>query len=150
MLQACEGAMLSSSQAFVGLASRVVQQNIPVVVAMQYEVSNATASRFARRFYQQLAEDDPVDIAAQYGRRAIALGPTQYRKRDFATPVIFMRVPDGYLFNRPDSKSAAQAEQAYDDENKARIIQNVQQHGKYNINLGQNSGSLHIGDNHRK
>jgi hypothetical protein len=135
MLQACEGATLSTSQAFAGLASRVVQQNIPVVVAMQYEVSNATASRFARRFYQQLAEDDPVDIAAQYGRRAIALGPTQYRKRDFATPVIFMRVPDGYLFNRPGSKSAAQAEQAFKDENKARIIQSVQQHGKYNVTL---------------
>ena len=104
MLQACEGATLSASQAFVGLASRVVQQNIPVVVAMQYEVSNSTASRFARRFYEQLAKDDPVDIAAQEGRRAIALGPTQYRKRDFATPVIFMRVSDGYLFNR--SKSA--------------------------------------------
>jgi hypothetical protein len=145
MLQACEGATLSTSQAFAGLASRVVQQNIPVVVAMQYEVSNATASRFARRFYQQLAEDDPVDIAAQYGRRAIALGPTQYRKRDFATPVIFMRVPDGYLFNRPGSKSAAQAEQAFKDENKARITQNIQQHGKYNINIGQ-ATEIHIGD----
>lgn len=145
MLQACEGATLSASQAFVGLASRVVQQNIPVVVAMQYEVSNATASRFARRFYQQLAEDDPVDIAAQYGRRAIALGPTQYRKRDFATPVIFMRVQDGYLFNRPGSESVAQTE----DEDKARIIQNVQQHGKYNINLGQATG-IRIGDDYNK
>ena len=150
MLQACEGATLSTSQAFVGLASRVVQQNIPVVVAMQYEVSNATASRFARRFYQQLAEDDPVDIAAQYGRRAIALGPTQYRKRDFATPVIFMRVPDGYLFNRPGSKSAAQAEQAYDNEEQARITQNVQQTGKYNLNIGKTSGPLHIGDTYNK
>ena len=104
MLQACEGGTLSASQAFVGVASRVVQQNIPVVLAMQYEVTNSTASRFSRRFYQQLVQGDPVDIAAQYGRRAIALGPTQYRKRDFATPVIFMRVQDGYLFKR-DEKS---------------------------------------------
>lgn len=150
MLQACEGATLSTSQAFVGLASRVVQQNIPVVVAMQYEVSNATASRFARRFYQQLAEDDPVDIAAQYGRRAIALGPTQYRKRDFATPVIFMRVPDGYLFTRPGSKSATQAEQAYDNEEQARIVQNVQQYGENNVNIGQSSGTIHIGDTYNR
>ena len=99
MLQACEGGMLSASQAFVGVASRVVQQNIPVVVAMQYEVTNSTACLFSRRFYQQLVQGDPVDIAAQYGRRAIALGPTEYRKRDFATPVIFMRVPNGYLFS---------------------------------------------------
>ncbi|GAB4205397.1 MAG: hypothetical protein Fur006_61450 [Coleofasciculaceae cyanobacterium] len=98
MLQACEGGTLSASQAFVGVASRVVQQNIPVVVAMQYEVSNSTASRFARRFYEELAKGNPVDIATQEGRYAIALSPMQYRKRDFATPVIFMRVRDGYLF----------------------------------------------------
>ena len=146
VLQACEGAKLSASQAFVGLASRVVQQNIPVVVGMQYEISNATASRFARRFYQQLAEDDPVDIAAQYGRRAIALGPTQYRKRDFAMPVIFMRVQDGYLFSRPGSKSGAQ----FEEENKARVIQNVQQLGLTNVNIGQTSGPLHIGDAYNK
>lgn len=100
MLQACEGGMLSASQAFVGVASRVVQQNIPVVVAMQYEVTNITASQFSRQFYQKLAQGDPVDIAAQDGRRAITRGPTKYQKRDFATPVIFMRVPNGYLFSQ--------------------------------------------------
>jgi hypothetical protein len=100
MLQACDSGALSASQAFVGVASRIVQQNIPVVVAMQYEVSNSTANRFARRFYQQLAQGDPVDRAAQYGRRAIALGPLQYKSRDFATPVLFMRVRDGRLFER--------------------------------------------------
>jgi hypothetical protein len=150
MLQACEGATLSASQAFVGLASRVVQQNIPVVVAMQYEVSNATASRFARRFYQQLAEGDPVDIAAQYGRRAIALGPTQYRKRDFATPVIFMRVQDGHLFNRLGAQSATVSEPALGDSNAARIIQNVKQYGKNNVNIGHSSGPLHIGDTYNQ
>ncbi|MBD0345695.1 MAG: CHAT domain-containing protein, partial [Coleofasciculus sp. Co-bin14] len=101
MLQACEGARQSASKAFVGVAAKCHQQNIPVVVAMQYEVSNMTAKRFALRFYRQLAKDDPVDIAAQVGRKAITFGPTQYRKRDFATPVIFMRVEDGYLFELP-------------------------------------------------
>jgi len=109
MLQACEGGMSSASQAFAGVASRVVQMNIPVVVAMQYEVSNFSASRFARKFYERLAKGDPVDIAAQNGRRSISQGPTQYRKRDFATPVIFMRVQDGYLFQRPEDKPNAQA-----------------------------------------
>ena len=99
LLQACEGGMLSASQAFVGAASRIVQQNIPVVVAMQYEVSNNTAVRFALKFYQELADGSPVDRAAQNGRRAIGLA-TQYKRRDFATPVIFMRVEDGHLFVR--------------------------------------------------
>ena len=103
ILQACEGGMLSASAAFSGVASRVVQMNIPVVVAMQYEISNISASRFARKFYERLAKGDPVDVAVQNGRRAIALGPTQYRKRDFATPIIFMRIQDGYLFQHYDS-----------------------------------------------
>jgi CHAT domain len=156
MLQACEGGMLSASQAFVGVASKVVQQNVPVVVAMQYEVSNSTASRFARRFYQQLAEGDAVDIAAQYGRRAIALGPTQYRKRDFATPVIFMRVPDGHLFQHQPSAAAPLAEQGVEHPtaellplakleipeplsvfNAKRLSQKIQQQGKINLNIGQ-------------
>jgi CHAT domain len=105
ILEACEGGMMSASQAFVGVASRVVQQNIPVVMAMQYEVTNATASIFARRFYKKLAQGEPVDIAAQDGRRAIALSNLQYKKRDFATPVIFMRVPDGHLFQYSEDDS---------------------------------------------
>lgn len=123
ILQACEGGALSASQAFVGLASRVVQQNIPVVVAMQYEVSNATASKFSRRFYQKLADGHPVDIAAQEGRYAIALGTNGYNKRDFATPVIFMRVQDGYLFNRLGSQLPEQ--QASHDTSSLPNPQNV-------------------------
>ena len=97
-LQACEGGKSTASKAFVGAASRIVQQNIPVVVAMQYEVSNITASRFAFRFYERLAQRNPVDKAAQEGRYAIARS-TQYRKQDFSTPVIFMRVQNGALFS---------------------------------------------------
>ena len=55
---------------------------------MQYEVSNVVASRFAYRFYERLAKGEPIDTAAQEGRYAIALS-TQYRKRDFAAPVVF-------------------------------------------------------------
>ena len=117
ILQVCEGAKLSKSEAFVGLASRILQQNIPVVVAMQYEVSNAIACEFACIFYQKLAEGHPVDIAAQEGRLKIGHS-TQYRKRDFATPVIFMRVADGYLFDRPGSKSGVQT----DDEGKGQLF----------------------------
>lgn len=109
ILQACEGGTLSASQPFVGLASRVVQQNIPVVVAMQYELSNATASKFSKHFYQKLADGHPIDIAAQEGRRAISLGPVSYNKRDFATPVIFMRAKDGYLFKWPEERESSDA-----------------------------------------
>ncbi|WP_293082412.1 SUMF1/EgtB/PvdO family nonheme iron enzyme, partial [Moorena sp. SIO3H5] len=104
LLQACESGMLSASQAFAGTASKIVQMNIPVVVAMQYQVSNITAIQFAYEFYERLAKGEPVDIAAQNGRRTIGL-ETGNRKRDFATPVIFMRLEDGYLFKREDGEN---------------------------------------------
>lgn len=98
LLQACESGTLSSSQAFIGVASQVVQQQIPIVVAMQYAVSNATALRFAGTFYERLAKGDPVDKAVQEGRRSIALGPLGYTARDFATPITFMSAQHGQLF----------------------------------------------------
>ncbi|NEQ83035.1 MAG: CHAT domain-containing protein, partial [Moorea sp. SIO2I5] len=108
VLQACQGAMESTSKPSVGLASKVVQQIIPVVVAMQYPVSNSTASRFACHFYKQLAQGKPADIAVQQGRREISLhDSTGYRKRDFATPVIFMQVQDAQLF-QPQNESVFQ------------------------------------------
>ncbi|NEO10299.1 CHAT domain-containing protein [Moorena sp. SIO3I8] len=108
VLQACQGAMESTSKPSVGLASKVVQQRIPVVVAMQYPVSNSTASRFACHFYKQLAQGKSADIAVQEGRREISLHEsTGYRKRDFATPVIFMQVQDAHLL-QPRNESVLQ------------------------------------------
>ncbi len=97
VLQACEGGKLSSFQSFSGVASKLVQRNIPVVLAMQYPVRNTTASYFSYKFYECLANDKPVDVAAQEGRNSIATR-TQFKGSDFATPMIFMRVQEGYLF----------------------------------------------------
>jgi len=169
LLQACEGGMLSASQAFVGVASKIVQQNVPVVVAMQYEVYNITASQFAYDFYERLAQDAPVDIAGQNARRTIAL-ETQYRKRDFATPVIFMRVRDGYLFKRPEIKGESETGTlSCKEEQRKRIVHafgdravavagdvsnspiipgdgNVVQWGsKYNVNIGKGQ-NIDVGD----
>lgn len=84
LLQACETASLSASHPFIGIASQVVQQNIPAVIAMQYEVSNLTAQQFDVEFYRRLADNQPVDRAIQEGRRRIALGANRYETRDFA------------------------------------------------------------------
>jgi len=104
LLQACEGAALSTSKAFVGIASQLVEQNIPVVTAMQYQITNSTAQRFAVEFYQRISDNDPVDKAVQEGRRQISL-VTGFSKKDFATPVLFMRVRNGHLFKRPASSN---------------------------------------------
>ena len=101
VLQACEGGKQSASEAFKGVASKILDQSIPVVVAMQYKVQNATANAFSEEFYKRLAKDEPVDIAAQNGRFNVAL-QTDYSGNDFATPVIFMSVEDGCLFQKEE------------------------------------------------
>jgi hypothetical protein len=98
ILQACEGAKQSESEAFVSVASSLVNQNIPIVVAMQYEVSNNTATKFAYSFYEQIAKSQSVDIAVQESRYQLSLTKQEHRTRDFATPVIYMSVPDSNLF----------------------------------------------------
>jgi hypothetical protein len=106
VLHSCESGALSSANALVGIASLVVQMNVPAVVAMQFRVSNVTAQRFALEFYRRLAANEPVDKAVQEARRYIALGPAGFKTRDFATPVLFMRDPEGRLFQRPGSQIA--------------------------------------------
>ena len=149
LLQACEGGMLSESEAFVGVASKIVQQNIPVVVAMQYEISNMTASQFAYEFYERLAQDKPVDVAAQNARRNIALD-TQYRKRDFATPVIFMRVQDGYLFEHHNTEAeinSSESSQEPTENSNTPTIKNTWQFGKNNMNFD-SASNFRIGDDY--
>jgi len=95
-LQSGESAAMSVTQASVSIAHSLLEQSIPVVVGMQYRISNSTAARFALKFYERLAKGDPVDKAVQEGRRRIALGPTGYSKRDFATPVLFKVDPKNW------------------------------------------------------
>jgi hypothetical protein len=126
LLQACESGARSSSQAFTGVASRIVQQNIPVVVAMQYKISNLAAKLFSTEFYKRLANNDPADKAAQQGRRRLSLEWTD--KPDFATPVIFMRVRDGNVFQREipaPSEIPGLIEQSHQHEQKSAYDQAI-------------------------
>ena len=127
VLQACEGASGSPAQAFTSVASHVVDQLIPVVVAMQYEVSNIAALKFAREFYERVAAGKPVDAAAQEGRIEIR---NFYRTRDFATPVLYMRLRDGHLFDIGGENGAARRDDnpvPAADEEKGPIIPRVRQ-----------------------
>ena len=99
LLQACESGAESSVGALVGVASQVVQRNVPVVIGMQYPISNLAAVAFAEEFYHRLGELKPVDEAVQNSRRL--LHDRFKDKRDFAAPVLFMRVKDGQLFVPP-------------------------------------------------
>jgi CHAT domain len=95
ILNACEGARASQSDPFAGVAQSLVQQGIPAVIAMQFEITDQAAITFAQEFYGALADGYPVDASLTEARRAIfAAG----HELEWATPVLYMRSPNGRLF----------------------------------------------------
>lgn len=96
ILNACEGGQASPSDPFAGAAQSLVQQGIPAVIAMQFEITDAAAMVFAHEFYLSLADGLPVDAALAESRRAIF---ATNMGTEWGVPVLFMRTGDGKLFD---------------------------------------------------
>ncbi len=96
VLNACEGARQSAEDPFSGVAQSLCQQQMPAVIAMQFEISDDAAKRFAEEFYAAIADCYPVDAAVGESRRALFSGRFG---QEWATPVLYMRSPDGMLFD---------------------------------------------------
>jgi tetratricopeptide (TPR) repeat protein len=97
VLNSCLGAQASESEPLSSVAAAMVQAGVPAVIAMQFEVSDKAAEIIAGTFYQSLALNFPVDAAITEARRQIALLDND--SLEWATPVLFMQVPDGQLFD---------------------------------------------------
>jgi hypothetical protein len=96
VLNACEGGRTIGSDLFSGSAQTLVQQGIPAVVAMQFEISDEAAITFTHEFYKAIGDGYPVDAALGEARLAIY---TQGNETEWGTPVLYMRSPDGELFD---------------------------------------------------
>jgi hypothetical protein len=96
VLNACEGARTSVDDPFAGVAASLVQREIPAVIAMQFEITDRAAIVFAGEFYAALADGYPADSAVAEARKAIFADANDI---EWGTPVLFMRVPDGRIFD---------------------------------------------------
>jgi len=106
ILNACEGARASKTDPFAGVAQSLIQQGLAAVVAMQFEISDEAANLFTREFYTALADGYPVDAALAETRKAIYLSGNDM---EWGTPVLYMRAPDGRIFDIEARKEARQA-----------------------------------------
>ncbi len=114
ILNACEGARTSQQDPFAGSAMTLVRTgNLPAVIAMQYEISDVAAIDFASGFYAARAAGRPVDAAMSQGRQAIFASDNDV---EWSTPVLYLRAPDGVIFQ----VDARAAEQQADQERLAR------------------------------
>lgn len=104
VLNACEGARTSMEDQFSGTAQSLLQQGIPAVIAMQFRITDIAAITLAREFYSAVADDYPVDAALTEARKAIK---THDNELEWGTPVLYMRSPNGQIFDVDVVQSAA-------------------------------------------
>jgi CHAT domain len=103
-LNSCEGSRTAEDDPFAGVATGLLLRQIPAVIAMQFAITDRMASVFSQWFYESLAAGFPVDRALSQARLAI------FNRRsgvEWGTPVLFMRVQDGRIFDVPDAPSVA-------------------------------------------
>ena len=99
VLNACRTAQASEDpklDPFSGSASALALAGVPAILAMQLPISDRAALVFSQRLYEMLAQAFPVDAAVAEARLAVHLDdPSSY---EWATPALYMSVPDGRLF----------------------------------------------------
>jgi hypothetical protein len=96
VLNSCEGARPSLIDPFAGVAQVLLRQGIPAVIAMQFEISDDAAVTFSREFYKAVADRYPADAALVEARKIIF---AEGNGLEWATPVLYMRSPDGRIFD---------------------------------------------------
>jgi len=96
VLNSCEGARGDVDDPFSSVATSLIKRGVPAVIGMQFEISDQAAVTFAKEFYTVLAEGKPVDKAVSESRLAMYAGEDNV---EWGTPVLFMRVGDGQLFD---------------------------------------------------
>lgn len=95
-LNACEGALAGSSNPFNGVAQSLLRQGIPAVLAMQFLITDGAALKFSQEVYRALADNYPLDASLSEARKALYLSGNE---TEWATPVLYLRAPDGVLFD---------------------------------------------------
>ncbi len=97
VLNACDTGRGSASDAFSSTAAALIRREIPAVVAMQFEITDWAAIRFAQSFYEHVAKRQPVDDSVMRARRELRLAKKD--TLEWGTPVLYLRALDGRIFD---------------------------------------------------
>lgn len=100
-LNACNTAQMTDDvdqNPFSGVASALVLSGLPVVVAMQFPISDKAAISFSRKFYELLPLCHPVDWVVAEARKQVFIEQEKEQGTEWATPALFMRSDSGIVF----------------------------------------------------
>jgi CHAT domain len=107
VLNACEGARSGISNPFAGTAQSLIQQGLPAVVAMQFEITDAAAIVFSRELYAAIADGYPLEAALAEARGTIR---DEGNLTEWGTPVLYSRSSGGCLFDLTKHVQISQAD----------------------------------------
>ncbi|NJL29510.1 MAG: CHAT domain-containing protein [Thermoanaerobaculia bacterium] len=147
-LNACDTARLARRAGvdpFTGVATALLMGGLPAVLAMQFPIADATAARFSHAFYRAIAAGDPVDAAVSEGR--LAIYQAEPESWEWATPVLFMSVADGRIFNRAQAQDRENAEAIETPHPEPDSSHSVTFHNQIEASKGVVIGKdVHVGD----
>jgi CHAT domain-containing protein len=101
-LSSCQGARTNEFNAFAGVATGLLDAQIPAVLAMQFSILDESAIALAKEFYTALGRGDALEIALSEARLAMknrADGPGN----DWGIPALYLRGHNLRLIN-PDAR----------------------------------------------
>lgn len=102
VLNACQGA------AVAGIAPQLLRCGIPAVVGMQASIPNSQSLKLAVEMYRELAcGREPGQIEQAVTRARSALLQDRPHSPDFANPVLYLRSPDGRLWEAAGEEAPA-------------------------------------------
>ncbi len=114
VLNACEAARVSLRDPFAGVAASLIRREVPAVIAMQFPITDSAAIQFSSELYRAIADGLPIDAALGEARKG--LYATDPKSVEWGTPVLFMRVPDGRIFDLdPNTPPSTDEPQPADD-----------------------------------
>jgi tetratricopeptide (TPR) repeat protein len=106
VLNGCETALMSARDPVMGFANAAIIAGVPAVIAMQDSVFDQKAVAFSREFYRVLMEGCTLEKAMTKARQAVLRCASPDRP-DWAIPVLFSNVQQGYLWGNPSRSETA-------------------------------------------
>ncbi len=100
-LNCCFGSQASPKRMTSGLGPDLIKRGVGAVVAMQYDIVDAQATKLSEVFYRELLEGQfagHVPLSLGEARRAVWLNKTDETARGFVTPTLYLRPDSDPLF----------------------------------------------------
>ncbi len=88
VLSGCQTALSVGHRVMGALPATLLAKNIPAVIAMQYSVTDRSATDLAKTLFTGISEGLPLDLALTNARRAL-LASRNEGMVDFGTPVLY-------------------------------------------------------------